>query len=168
MSAPDFAEKFWAQTIGEPNTGCLLWMGTTGPYGYGTIHIKRDVILKAHRVAFALSRGREAIGLVRHLCHNPACVEPRHLAEGTHKDNTRDSMRAGRLRPGRDRPPHGAAIREARTRANLSQGELAEKCGVTKITVLRLENGQHIPKVSTLLSVANALGLPLERVWPST
>ena len=35
--------------------------------------------------------------VIRHLCHNPECINIEHLAIGTQKDNARDGIDAGHL-----------------------------------------------------------------------
>ena len=50
-------------------------------------------------------------------------------------------------------------LREARRRAALTQGELAEKAGVGINTIVRIETGEiEEPRVSTLRKLARALG----------
>jgi transcriptional regulator with XRE-family HTH domain len=51
-------------------------------------------------------------------------------------------------------------LRDARRRAALTQGELADKSGVGITTITRIESG-HItePRVSTLRRLANALDI---------
>lgn len=49
-------------------------------------------------------------------------------------------------------------LREARRRAALTQGELAEASGVGITTIVRIERGQiEEPRVSTLRKLADAL-----------
>ena len=50
-------------------------------------------------------------------------------------------------------------LREARRRAALTQGELAEKAGVGINTIVRIETGEiEEPRVSTLRKLSRALG----------
>jgi ribosome-binding protein aMBF1 (putative translation factor) len=51
---------------------------------------------------------------------------------------------------------------EARTRANLTQGELAERMGTSQSTIARLESGKAKPSLSTLRRVAKATGMQLK------
>jgi len=46
----------------------------------------------------------------------------------------------------------------ARTRAGLSQAELAERMGTTQSTIARLESGRTLPSLRTLVRYANATG----------
>ncbi|KRK46849.1 transcriptional regulator [Secundilactobacillus kimchicus JCM 15530] len=52
------------------------------------------------------------------------------------------------------------ALLEAREEAGLSQQKLADKSGVPKTTIVRIENG-HNTSIDTLTKLANALGRPL-------
>src|SRR3954468_12313128 len=48
---------------------------------------------------------------------------------------------------------------EARTRANLSQAQLAKKMGTSQSTIARLESGAAKPSLSTLERFAEATGM---------
>jgi predicted transcriptional regulator len=54
------------------------------------------------------------------------------------------------------------ALVQARTKANLSQAELAKKIGTTQSAIARLEGGGVSPSVSTLQRYAEATGTKLE------
>lgn len=60
----------------------------------------------------------------------------------------------------------GDRIRDARLQADLTQEKLAERAGVDRTTLQRLEGGKSDPKLSLLLRVAQALGLPLRDLIP--
>jgi hypothetical protein len=67
------------------------------PQGYH--QVRRDGKLQyVHRLALATHLGVpvDKLLLVRHLCNNPRCVNPKHLAEGTHQDNADDRVAANR------------------------------------------------------------------------
>ena len=57
-----------------------------------------------------------------------------------------------------------AVLREARTRAGLSQVELARRTGKDRAQIARWENGAVAPSLDTLLELVNACGfdIPLE------
>jgi transcriptional regulator with XRE-family HTH domain len=50
----------------------------------------------------------------------------------------------------------------ARTRANLTQAELAKKMGTSQSTIARLESGAAKPSLSTLRRLAKATGMQLK------
>lgn len=50
-------------------------------------------------------------------------------------------------------------LKQARIRAALSQPELAERAGLTPVTVCRAETGARTPALRTIRKLAEALGL---------
>lgn len=76
---------------------CIVWQGgrKSADEGYGVISF-RGQMWRAHRLFFWILHRRQPVGLVRHLCGNAACVNPDHLADGTHSDNLRDAYAMGR------------------------------------------------------------------------
>jgi transcriptional regulator with XRE-family HTH domain len=75
----------------------------------------------------------------------------------------------GKGRPRAPRPPTfegrlGARIEETRKGKGLSADELAEKAGVGRATVIRVEAGAPNPAITTILAIANALGLSGEQL----
>lgn len=65
--------------------------------GYGVMWIS-GVRYRTHRAMFGLFRPEEEAVApeVRHLCHNPGCINPNHLRGGTHRENMQDRKIAGR------------------------------------------------------------------------
>lgn len=75
----------------DEDTNCWIWAGYTSPSGYGFISINGRNI-RAHRYSYKCFNGYLPDDMVvRHLCHNPSCVNPDHLAGGNHHDNYLDS-----------------------------------------------------------------------------
>ena len=56
----------------------------------------------------------------------------------------------------------GARVRGLREAAGLTQRALAHSAGVGRITMVRLENGKHSPKLNTLKAIAQVLERPVE------
>jgi len=54
---------------------------------------------------------------------------------------------------------------DARTRANLSQAQLAKKMGTSQSTIARLESGAAKPSLSTLERFAKATGMTMRVVF---
>jgi transcriptional regulator with XRE-family HTH domain len=53
----------------------------------------------------------------------------------------------------------GAAIAEARTKAGLTQSELAQRTGLEETKIIELEQGHYKPESNELSRVAEALGV---------
>lgn len=78
---------------------CWIWNGSKAHKrgGYGQISNGRNNVLKAHRVSYEYFNGEIPNGLiVRHICDNPPCINPKHLLVGTTKDNARDAIERSR------------------------------------------------------------------------
>ena len=59
----------------------------------------------------------------------------------------------------------GSRLKEARTKAGLTQAELAERIGVSRKTVNTVENGVFIPSTPLALGLARALGVKVEDLF---
>jgi hypothetical protein len=84
---------------------CWVWAGSYGKDGYGVMTVGRKQV-RAHRASWEAFKGQgipERM-VVRHLCDNPACVNPAHLELGTHKQNTADMDARGRRGTATDHP----------------------------------------------------------------
>ena len=124
------AEKM-ASLIKTDESGCHVWQGgKRRGYGYIKSGGKMHTL---HRLVFQWYNGFLSSKdiLVRHICHNRACLNINHLLPGTHKDNAHDAMRANRNTKGES---HGNAkltnsqvlqIREHY--GSMSQRELAKE-----------------------------------------
>jgi transcriptional regulator with XRE-family HTH domain len=64
----------------------------------------------------------------------------------------------------RSRDVMAKRIRELRDKRGLSQRELAERSGVSREYIARIELGQHDPTISTLERLAAALGVRVRRL----
>ena len=56
----------------------------------------------------------------------------------------------------------GGRIRERREAAGLTQAELSSRAGVGRVTLTRIEKGEHSPRTATLTAIARALGAEVE------
>jgi len=103
--------RFWQKAGGRGQSprACWMWTGTREEKGYGLLFVsfRRDgvacrVKLSAHRFAYMLHHGRWASPdrMLLHSCDNPSCINPAHLAEGTARDNNRDTAEKGRHQNG--------------------------------------------------------------------
>lgn len=59
-------------------------------------------------------------------------------------------------------------IVEFRREQNITQVDLADKVGVQRETIVRLERGQYNPSLKLAYDIANAFGVPIEEVFQFT
>lgn len=136
-----FETRFWEKVQAAVPGQCWLWTASTGTHGYG--HIMRGgKLLLAHRIAYALAHGCEIHPgmVIRHLCNNPLCCNPEHLAPGTPADNVADKVKAGRQ-------PHKLTQYEVlQIKKLLQQGqaqrEIAAWFGVAQNTIKDINTGK--------------------------
>ena len=129
--------KAFAANSRPDSNGCLVWTGgrRSSDELYGVIHF-RGISWRAHRLAWTLAHGRPPVNLIRHLCNNAACVNPDHLAEGTHSENLRDAWRDGsRITAIRLSESDKRAIREHYERGHNAR-EIADCLYIAESTVL--------------------------------
>jgi transcriptional regulator with XRE-family HTH domain len=60
----------------------------------------------------------------------------------------------------------GQAIEIERTRARLTQGDLAQLSGVSQPHISNIEKGTWSPKLNTVMLIAEALGVDVNRLLP--
>ena len=67
---------------------------------------------------------------------------------------------------GKGRPRIGNAIRELRFRSGeMTQAELAKTIGVSRQTVIAMEQGRYSPSLEVAFRTARAFGVPLTEVF---
>lgn len=137
------------RVIAHPDQ-CWIWPLAKDRDGYGTLKVAGKSI-KAHRAVVSLFYPYHTQTIVRHLCNNPACINPVHLRPGTAKENAADRVAAGR---------GGNLAGENNGRAKLTCDQvieihassetgaaLARKFKVSKVLICRIRRGaawQHV------------------------
>ncbi len=56
-------------------------------------------------------------------------------------------------------------LKEYRAKLNMKQGELAEKVGVRRETIIRLEKGQYNPSLKLAMDIARVFGATVEELF---
>lgn len=56
-------------------------------------------------------------------------------------------------------------LRELRARYRLTQEELARKAGVTRQTIIAIENGKYLPSLKLAYKLASAFNMKIEEVF---
>lgn len=141
---------FWScmDRSGGPDA-CWPWKGHISPSsGYGDVPARHAGGRRttAHRHAWKLAKCCDPGALcVLHRCDNRKCANPAHLFLGTHRTNTWDAWRKGRATVCAPGEGHHKAklteaivreLRESFTDDQLDTGELAERYGVSRTTIL--------------------------------
>lgn len=152
MTADSTLPDRFLNKVEVASDGCWNWTGGCCPRGYGNFwHEGRTV--GAHRFAAASRFGDPGDAYVLHMCDNRKCVNPDHLAIGSHADNMRDMMRKGRQTLG---PRNGRAVltEDQVIKARLmkstgvSRNEIARRFKVSKTQMGRVLSGEswsHLP-----------------------
>lgn len=115
--------------------GCMEWNGCYNTDGYPRINWHGNTNGKVHRIVYQLFTGKNITGkVIRHICDNPKCINPKHLIEGSALDNIKDR------------------VKRERTHNQVSFEE--------KDKILRLRYGHHL----TYKQIADQLGIKYKRV----
>jgi HNH endonuclease len=136
--------SFWDHVILGDDKECWPWTGGRGgSMGYGRFRGRQ-----AHRVAYEISRGPIPDGMVvRHSCDNPLCCNPFHLNPGTHKDNTGDAIKRGRLatgaRHGKTKLTQEIVDYIRANPLNVANCDLAILYGVSEASICRIRKGNR-------------------------
>ena len=72
---------------------------------------------------------------------------------------------SGPVRPDADADLAGDRIRGRRKEVGLSQQALAKSAGVSRQTIITMEQGNYAPSVYLALRVADALDTDVETLW---
>jgi len=139
--------KLFEAKVDKDLVGCWEWQAGLGRGKYGKFMAGRET-LRAHRVAYELYKGPIPDGLmVRHMCFNPKCVNPKHLEVGTAKDNAQDTVRSGRQARPRGSKDGMAKLKECDIpfirSSSLTSPVLARMYGVSKTTILRVKSRER-------------------------
>ena len=136
-------DRFWSKVDKREIDECWPWKeGLVEGYGWFYVGGGRasNFSAYAHRVALHYRTG-EWGRVARHSCDNRACCNPKHLAWGTHKDNSQDA---------KDR--HRAYVGEANSFAKFTEEQVRE------VRRLRADG-------LTYKAIGALVGAPWKRCW---
>ena len=97
----ELPQRFWDKV--DKSSACWLWTGAAqeggrvgSEYKQGRFKIEGKSYL-VHKLSLEAHLGRKlGAGMItRHICTNSLCVNPKHLQEGTQKENCVDMIRDG-------------------------------------------------------------------------
>ena len=59
----------------------------------------------------------------------------------------------------------GNRVKEIRTKLGLTQAQLAEIVGVSRVSIVAIETGRYIPTIETALRISQALNTPIDQLF---
>ena len=86
----------------DKTDNCWNYKSRLNKEGYGHISIniaKKEHVLRAHRFSWMIANQQDWPAdkpVARHICNNPACVNPAHIIPGTQQENVQDMIKSGR------------------------------------------------------------------------
>jgi HNH endonuclease len=105
-------ERFMRHVEVVTESGCWIWTSYVNSSGYGLAYFNGHTVT-AHRVSYQMFKGAIPENLcVLHSCDVKCCVNPAHLSLGTHKQNSEQMIKRGRVARGKrlsDVRTHGEA-----------------------------------------------------------
>lgn len=126
--------KRWLAKVQVTPT-CWLWTASGNGAGHGKLRMADGTLPYAHRLSYEHFNGPIPEGLVvRHTCDEPRCVNPAHLAVGTHADNHTD-MKDAMLRNDRRRYKLTADLVRKIREDPRQDTVIARELGVNKSTI---------------------------------
>lgn len=116
--------RFWAKTVAGPTEDdCVIWVGAIADDGYARFWTgpteRAGPVLRAHRYAYQLRFGHLPKGvMLKHSCDITVCVNAKHLAVGTDRQNRIDRSLRRNSYPGL---PMASGLRIHTTRADVAR-----------------------------------------------
>lgn len=108
--------ELFEQKLHLTDNGCLEWMGSRLPDGYGRLTFQNKA-WRAHRLAWVWANGPIPYGqVIDHMCGNRACVNVRHLRLASVRSNGQNRFR---MNPRNTSGYRGVSQQDGRWRASV-------------------------------------------------
>lgn len=125
--------------------GCWFWVGAKDTAGYAHLGTGMRMV-RVHRLIYQLFKGPIINGNhILHTCDNRNCLRPKHLWQGTNKDNVDDKI-------AKNRQSRGSAIGISKlTEEKVLEIRHKRSCGA-KCTDLAIEYNVHPSGISNIVN----------------
>lgn len=95
LADPAVVERYQSKIITVPGNSCRWWSGSISGRGHGRFWVGAGRVVIAHRFAFALEYGLDALAhaqVLGHRCDNPLCqrIDPQHVVVSSAGENRRE------------------------------------------------------------------------------
>lgn len=145
---PAIRNRFDHSWLGEPNSGCWLWVASLTADGYGQMSVgprHSCKVYSAHRISYEIHIGPIPEDMfVCHKCDTPGCVNPHHFFLGDGADNTFDMV--DKTRHARHEKHGAAKLTEDQVARILAmsgkQRDIARMFGVSQKAVFNIKHGK--------------------------
>ena len=90
-------KNFWKKVEIKSENECWNWTASLMTSGYGQFGLNGKMV-SAHRLSWILANNCNFSSdkpYCLHSCHNPSCVNPKHLRAGSPQDNMNDKVKDG-------------------------------------------------------------------------
>lgn len=142
----DQEERFWSKVDIRGEDDCWEYQGytPTGSYGRAQLTVQGVRLQRAHCVAYYFTHRLLPTLYVLHSCDNKRCCNPKHLREGTPKENSQDAIRNHRL-------PYGEKHRNAKlTEAKVLEIRQLSDSGISGVAIAAMFGVSTFPIYSIL------------------
>lgn len=143
----DVVARFMARIVTVPGSECLWWTGAVSGRGHGRFWLAPGRVMIAHRFAFAVVCGVEALAMTRtlgHRCDNPLCqrIGTGHAVRSSALENRREWASRRRLAGNPLNDPRGPR-RRARALRDLARSDPGAVAA--DLAQLRRVLGEQVP-----------------------
>jgi DNA-binding NarL/FixJ family response regulator len=133
---------------------CIIWPGShKTKTGYPTTSMKVNgkwKTVNVHRKTYIENIGPIPDGMiVMHVCDNRKCINPAHLALGTHQQNMDDMVKKGRSWKPKGSTHPASKLTEANVKiikyssSHLNNSQIAKQFNVKRETIRDIRNGKR-------------------------
>jgi hypothetical protein len=141
-------KRFWDKIAITNDEECWLWLAGKDKDGYGLFKLEGKTV-RATRFCYEITTGKKLKNYALHTCDNPSCVNPKHIYDGTAKDNMKDCKSRGRYNHSIGENTNTMKVSDSdilrirKLKDKISGKEIANRFGLSETHVSRILSGQR-------------------------